>query len=65
MVLDNSEDYLTQELDKHKRKLKEITTQLDGQHQLLRLIVQVNSKKNYLIVFTKALFLENGDKNRG
>lgn len=43
MVLDNSEDFLTQELEKHKRKLKEIATALESQHQLLRLIVQVKT----------------------
>lgn len=41
MVLDNGEDYLSMELDKHKRRLKEISTALEHQHQLLRLIVQV------------------------
>lgn len=41
MMLDNGEDYLSLELDKHKKRLKEITTALEMQHQLLRLIVQV------------------------
>ncbi|XP_055535400.1 transient receptor potential cation channel subfamily A member 1 isoform X2 [Wyeomyia smithii] len=39
-VLDNSEDYMVTELEKHKRKLREISSALDVQHQLLRLIVQ-------------------------
>ncbi|XP_026481141.1 transient receptor potential cation channel subfamily A member 1-like [Ctenocephalides felis] len=40
MVLENHEDYVTTELEKQKRRLKEITTTLEVQHQLLRLIVQ-------------------------
>ncbi|XP_046587542.1 transient receptor potential cation channel subfamily A member 1 [Neodiprion lecontei] len=40
MVLENNEDYVTQELEKQKRRLKEITVSLESQHQLLRLIVQ-------------------------
>ncbi|XP_055707282.1 transient receptor potential cation channel subfamily A member 1 isoform X3 [Phlebotomus papatasi] len=41
MVLDSSsEDYLATEIDKQKRKLREITSALEQQHQLLRLIVQ-------------------------
>lgn len=41
MVLENHEDYVTTELEKQKRRLKEITTTLEVQHKLLRLIVQV------------------------
>ncbi|KAG8222242.1 hypothetical protein J437_LFUL001440 [Ladona fulva] len=40
MVLENNDDYLPEELEKQKRRLKEISTALDAQHQLLRLIVQ-------------------------
>ncbi|XP_058054410.1 transient receptor potential cation channel subfamily A member 1 [Anopheles bellator] len=40
LVLDNTEDYLALELEKQKRKLRDITCALDTQHQLLRLIVQ-------------------------
>ncbi|XP_073839943.1 transient receptor potential cation channel A1 isoform X2 [Musca autumnalis] len=40
LQFDNSEDYLNNELEKHRRKLREITRILDQQHQLLRLIVQ-------------------------
>lgn len=40
-VLDNNEDYVVTELEKQKRKLREISSALDNQHQLLRLIVQV------------------------
>ncbi|XP_053683490.1 transient receptor potential cation channel subfamily A member 1 [Sabethes cyaneus] len=39
-VLDSHEDYMVTELEKHKRKLREIGSALDIQHQLLRLIVQ-------------------------
>jgi transient receptor potential cation channel subfamily A protein 1 len=42
MVLDGSnEDYVTSEMEKQKRKLKEMSKLLEQQHQLLRLIVQV------------------------
>ncbi|GAB0086812.1 transient receptor potential cation channel subfamily A member 1 [Sergentomyia squamirostris] len=41
MVLDSStEDYMAAEIDKQKRKLREIGTAIEQQHQLLRLIVQ-------------------------
>jgi hypothetical protein len=40
-VLDNSDDYVSEELIKQKRRLKEITSVLESQHLLLRLIVQV------------------------
>ncbi|EDS35492.1 conserved hypothetical protein [Culex quinquefasciatus] len=39
-VLDSNEDYIVTELEKQKRKLREIGSALDSQHQLLRLIVQ-------------------------
>ncbi|XP_055621536.1 transient receptor potential cation channel subfamily A member 1 isoform X2 [Toxorhynchites rutilus septentrionalis] len=39
-VLDNNEDYVVTELEKQKRKLREIGSALENQHQLLRLIVQ-------------------------
>ena len=41
MVMESTEDYVVSELDKTKRKLKEITTALETQQQFLRLIVQV------------------------
>jgi hypothetical protein len=41
MVLESSEDYLTSEMEKQKRKLKEMSKLMEQQHQLLRLIVQV------------------------
>ncbi|XP_050093578.1 transient receptor potential cation channel subfamily A member 1 isoform X1 [Anopheles aquasalis] len=40
LVFDNTEDYLAVELEKQKRKLRDIGSALDAQHQLLRLIVQ-------------------------
>jgi transient receptor potential cation channel subfamily A protein 1 len=40
MVMESGEDYVVNELDKTKRKLKEITTALETQQQFLRLIVQ-------------------------
>uniref|UniRef100_A0A182QZ78 Ion transport domain-containing protein n=1 Tax=Anopheles farauti TaxID=69004 RepID=A0A182QZ78_9DIPT len=39
-VLENTEDYVAVELEKQKRKLRDIGVALDAQHQLLRLIVQ-------------------------
>ncbi|XP_069689310.1 transient receptor potential cation channel subfamily A member 1 [Periplaneta americana] len=40
IVLDNSDDYVSEELMKQKRRLKEISSALESQHLLLRLIVQ-------------------------
>lgn len=40
-MMETNEDYLTEELNKQRRKLKEISGTLDQQHQLLRLIIQV------------------------
>lgn len=42
MVLDGSnEDYVASEMDKQRRKLKEMSKVMEQQYQLLRLIVQV------------------------
>jgi hypothetical protein len=41
MVLDSSDDYVSEELVKQKRRLKEISSALETQQLLLRLIVQV------------------------
>lgn len=41
MVLDSKEDYVTSEMEKQKRKLKDMSKLMEQQHQLLRLIVQV------------------------
>lgn len=49
MVMESSEDYVVNELDKTKKKLKEITTALETQQQFLRLIVQVS---RYMYHFT-------------
>ncbi|XP_063219628.1 transient receptor potential cation channel subfamily A member 1 isoform X1 [Bacillus rossius redtenbacheri] len=40
MVLDNHEDYISEELGKQKRRLKDISGVLETQHLLLRLIIQ-------------------------
>lgn len=42
-IPDLSEDVLSEELMKTKQKLKEITTALETQHMLLRLVVQVST----------------------
>ncbi|KAJ6633494.1 Transient receptor potential cation channel subfamily A member 1 [Pseudolycoriella hygida] len=40
MMMDNTEDYLTEEMEKQKKKLRDISNVLENQHQLLRLIIQ-------------------------
>ena len=52
MVMESTEDYVVSELDKTKRKLKEITTALETQQQFLRLIVQVGQCVSFYFVFT-------------
>lgn len=42
MVFDHNEDYISEELDKVKRRLRDMSGALENQSQLLRLIVQVN-----------------------
>lgn len=46
MVLENNEDLMSEELDKMKSKLKNISKHLETQQQLLRLIVQVLCSKS-------------------
>lgn len=41
MVLEQTDDYLVEEIEKQKRKMREIFIALEQQNQLLRLIVQV------------------------
>lgn len=38
--MDTQEEFLGEELDKQRRKLKEIGATLEQQHQMLRLIIQ-------------------------
>lgn len=40
MPFENNDDYINSELEKQKRKLRDIGRILEQQHQLLRLIVQ-------------------------
>lgn len=40
LQFDNSDDYINNELEKQRRKLRDISRVLEQQHQLLRLIVQ-------------------------
>ena len=42
IVMENSEDYVVSELEKTKKKLKDISQAIDTQNQILRLIVQVS-----------------------
>jgi hypothetical protein len=66
--LESSEDYLTSEMEKQKRKLKEMSKLMEQQHQLLRLIVQVCWKLRFDIEYLMKLMTylfsptENGDK---
>lgn len=75
-VTDTSEDVFTEELMKTKQKLKEISTLLDSQHMLLRLVVQVGRLRAQAAQASGAgIFLivcvwlclppENGDQNGG
>lgn len=41
-MMDSQEDFLSDELDKQRRRLKEMGTTLEQQHQMLRLIIQVS-----------------------
>lgn len=40
LQFENNEDFINNELEKQKRKLRDISRILEQQHQLLRLIVQ-------------------------
>jgi hypothetical protein len=43
LVLDNAnDDFMFNEIEKQKTKLKDMSKMIEQQHQLLRLIVQVN-----------------------
>lgn len=44
-MMDTNEDYVTEEMEKQKKKLRDIGSVLDSQHQLLRLIIQVSQTK--------------------
>lgn len=39
---ETTEEIVADELERQRRKLREITSTLEQQHQMLRLIVQVN-----------------------
>lgn len=41
MGFDTTEEIVAEELEKQRRKLRDITSTLEQQHQMLRLIVQV------------------------
>lgn len=42
LIMETNDDFMVGEIDKQKRKLRDISTVLEQQHQLLRLIVQVS-----------------------
>lgn len=65
MVMESGEDYVVGEIEKTKRKLRDISNILETQQQLLRLIVQVW----YYMVFSmfmlpRTVLAENGNQNR-
>lgn len=45
MVMESGEDYVVNEIEKTKRKLKDISSILENQQLLLRLIVQVKASR--------------------
>lgn len=45
MMMEPGDDFIVSEMLKQKRRLRDITSALETQHQFLRLIVQVWSKK--------------------
>lgn len=47
MMMDSNEDYLAEEMEKQKKKLRDISNVLDSQHQLLRLIIQVKKIRKH------------------
>lgn len=48
LVLENNDDYVTEQMEKQKRKFREMQNVLDQQYLLLRLIVQVLFRKSFL-----------------
>lgn len=59
LVLESSEDYITAELDKQKRRLRDMSQLMEQQHTLIRLIVQVRfkvskTKDQFLIMLSGA-----------
>lgn len=44
MNFDSNEELMASELDKQRKKLREISGSLEQQHQLLRLIIQVRQR---------------------
>lgn len=75
MGFETTEEILAEELEKQRRKLHNITSTLDQQHQMLRLIVQVcyylsrtlfPFGSNLIIVIQLLISIgssENGNKN--
>lgn len=49
MGFDTTEEIVAEELEKQRRKLRDITATLDQQHQMLRLIVQVGFVLIYVL----------------
>lgn len=62
--METGDDYIVGEIEKTKRKLKEISSCLETQQQLLRLIVQVQelkSKKRIVANLIVYFCVENGN----
>lgn len=58
MGFETTEEIMAEELEKQRRKLREMTSTLEQQYQMLRLIVQVSWFARQMCSFTKIkLFL--------
>lgn len=58
MGFETTEEIMAEELEKQRRKLREITSTLEQQYQMLRLIVQVSVLARQMCSFSKIkLFL--------
>lgn len=51
MGFDTTEEIVAEELEKQRRKLRDINATLEQQHQMLRLIVQVSLGLSYCLSF--------------
>lgn len=65
MGFETTEEIMAEELEKQRRKLRDITQTLDQQYHMLRLIIQVKFCSTFDISTTNQIFFlsENGNKN--
>lgn len=61
MGFETTEEIMAEEMEKQRRKLREITQTLDQQHQMLRLIVQVQIYRLFFGIWstTRIRFIES------